>query len=97
MTLVPATIQVSELALNLLMALTFIALASTAPGRAVRGAGPQSHPAIASPARDTGVETDEIRRMIAKYAQSIDAADTTMASQIWSDSPEVSFHPPSGP
>jgi ketosteroid isomerase-like protein len=34
--------------------------------------------------------------MIAKYAESIDAADTTLASQIWSDSPEVSFIYPRG-
>jgi hypothetical protein len=28
---------------------------------------------------------------IAKYARSIDAADTTLAAQVWSPSPDVSF------
>ena len=38
---------------------------------------------------NTSAESDEIRRMIGKYAKSIDEADTTLASQVWS--PEVSF------
>lgn len=46
--------------------------------------------------RDTAAEVDAVKRVIAKYAQSIDAADTTLASQIWWDSPEVSFIHPLG-
>jgi ketosteroid isomerase-like protein len=38
----------------------------------------------------------EIERMIAKYARSIDAADTALAAQIWSQSPDVSFIHPLG-
>jgi ketosteroid isomerase-like protein len=41
-------------------------------------------------------ETDAIKSQIAKYAQSIDAADTTLASQVWLDSPDVSFIHPLG-
>lgn len=38
----------------------------------------------------------EIREMIAKYAKSVDGADTTLASQVWLDSPDVSFIHPLG-
>jgi ketosteroid isomerase-like protein len=37
-----------------------------------------------------------IRGMIAKYAKSIDGADTTLAGEIWSKSPGVSFIHPRG-
>lgn len=96
MVLIPATTQIRWLALGLSMALTFFGLASAVPGSAIRAAGTESKTAVASPARDTSAEGDEIRRMIAKYAKSIDEADTTLASQIWSDSPEVSFIHPLG-
>jgi len=39
---------------------------------------------------------NEIRLLIAKYAESVDAADTALASRIWSHSPEVSFIHPLG-
>ncbi len=96
MVLIPATTQIRWLALGLSMAMIFIGLASAVPGSAIRGAGTESKTAAASPARDTSAEGDEIRRMIAKYAKSIDEADTTLASQIWSDSQEVSFIHPLG-
>jgi ketosteroid isomerase-like protein len=90
--LTPATTQVRWLALSLSMALAFIGLSSAIFGSAIRGAGT----VVASPARDTNAESDEIELMIAKYAKSIDEADTTLASQIWPDSPEVSFIHPLG-
>jgi len=37
-----------------------------------------------------------IERIIAKYARSIDAADTALAAEIWSQSPDVSFIHPQG-
>jgi ketosteroid isomerase-like protein len=37
-----------------------------------------------------------IRSLIAAYAKSIDAADTTVASTIWAATPEVSFIHPRG-
>ena len=79
------------------MALIFIALVST-----ISSADPdkrQTAPAkMESDAqqRDTSADVDAIGRIIAKYAKSIDAADTTLASQIWWDSPEVSFIHPLG-
>lgn len=39
---------------------------------------------------------DAIKSQIAKYTQSIDAADTTLASQVWLDSTDVSFIHPLG-
>jgi ketosteroid isomerase-like protein len=47
---------------------------------------------------DERVPTDSeaIRQLIARYAQSVDDADTTLASQIWMNSPEVSFIHPLG-
>ncbi len=96
MVLIPTTTQTRWLALGLSMAVTFIGLASAVPGSAIRGAGTESKPVVDSPAHDTSAEGDEIGRMIAKYATSVDEADTTLASQIWSDSPEVSFIHPLG-
>lgn len=78
---IPATTQTRCLTLGLSMALTFIGLASAVPGHAVKS---------------EGAESDEIKGMIAKYAKSIDEANTTLASQIWSDSQEVSFIHPLG-
>ena len=37
-----------------------------------------------------------IERIIAKYATSVDAADTALAAEIWSQSPDVSFIHPQG-
>ena len=39
---------------------------------------------------------DEIKNTISKYTKSVEAADTALASQIWLDSPEVSFIHPLG-
>lgn len=38
----------------------------------------------------------KFRELISKYARSIDGADTTLASQVWLDSPDVSFIHPLG-
>jgi ketosteroid isomerase-like protein len=51
---------------------------------------------FAAQSRDTSADADAIGRIISKYAESIDAADTTLAAQIWWDSPEVSFIHPLG-
>jgi ketosteroid isomerase-like protein len=37
-----------------------------------------------------------IRSLIATYAKSVDAADTTLASTVWASTPEVSFIHPRG-
>jgi Xaa-Pro aminopeptidase len=45
-----------------------------------------------------GTEADSgaIRGLIEKYAKSVDAADTTLAAEVWLDSPDVSFIHPLG-
>ena len=49
-----------------------------------------------SDSSDSNAESEEIKGLIAKYAKSIDDADTNIASQIWWDSPEASFIHPLG-
>jgi ketosteroid isomerase-like protein len=41
-------------------------------------------------------DRQEIEQLIAKYARSVDAADTTLAAEVWSRSPEVTFIHPLG-
>lgn len=45
----------------------------------------------AAHASSTNGDTAEIQALIAKYARSIDTADTKLASQVWWNSPQVSF------
>jgi Xaa-Pro aminopeptidase len=45
---------------------------------------------------DSSTESDAIKGLIAKYAKSIDGADTALAAEIWLDSPDVSFIHPLG-
>jgi ketosteroid isomerase-like protein len=47
-------------------------------------------------ARVATAEAEEIRRLIGKYATSVDQADTELASQVWLDSPDVTFIHPVG-
>jgi Xaa-Pro aminopeptidase len=45
---------------------------------------------------DERSESDAIKNLIAKYAKSVDAADTALAAEVWLDSPDVSFIHPLG-
>jgi Xaa-Pro aminopeptidase len=45
---------------------------------------------------DDGAEIDAIKNLIAKYAKSVDGADTALAAEVWLDSPDVSFIHPLG-
>ena len=45
---------------------------------------------------ETAADSAAIRSLIEKYARSIDAADTTLAAEVWLDSPDVSFIHPLG-
>lgn len=49
-----------------------------------------------SSAFENANSSEEIKNLVAKYAKSIDAADTNLASQVWWDSPEASFIHPLG-
>ena len=55
-------------------------------------AGDSSQGADAAPNPDESV----IRSLIDTYAQSVDAADTALASTIWASTPDVSFIHPRG-
>ncbi len=57
------------------------------------GATAQKAPSKA--ANDPRTE-NELRQMVAKYAKSVDEADTALAAQVWLDSPDVSFIHPKG-
>jgi len=46
--------------------------------------------------RDAAADRKQIRSLIAKYTQSIDAADVNLAAAVWQDSPDVSFIHPLG-
>jgi len=78
------------------MAFLFVAYAFAACWGAQRSQQTESRIQVQTGTHDTSVEGDEIRRMIGKYAKSVDEADTTLASQVWWDSPEVSFIHPLG-
>jgi ketosteroid isomerase-like protein len=80
--------------LTLAIALLAIALASVVSAGTLKNKLPQPNPPSFSPSANS--DADEIRRNIAKYAKSIDDADPTVASQVWSDSPDVSFIHPLG-
>src|SRR6202035_2622046 len=69
--------------------LTLIALALLC-GAARRVLNAQTRPA------DEGAATAEIKRLIAKYAEAVDRADTNLASQVWSNSADISFIHPVG-
>jgi ketosteroid isomerase-like protein len=56
---------------------------------------PASSESTRSP-KDANSASDEIRQMVTKYARSIDEANTDLASQVWLDSPDVSFIHPLG-
>jgi ketosteroid isomerase-like protein len=41
-------------------------------------------------------DRQDIERVIAKYARSVDSADAALAAEVWSESPDVSFIHPLG-
>jgi ketosteroid isomerase-like protein len=82
-------------ALSRLLALILITQAA-AISWAQNSAQAESKAQTGRPARYAAGYSDEIRAMIEKYAKSIDDADTALASQVWLDSPDVSFIHPQG-
>lgn len=47
-------------------------------------------------AQNGSADTDQIKNLIAKYTESVDAADVNLAAEIWLNSPEASFIHPLG-
>ena len=68
-------------------------MADAAKQRSGLGHNPISRDSNASENENS---SEEIKSVIAKYAKSVDAADTNVASQVWLDSPEASFIHPLG-
>jgi ketosteroid isomerase-like protein len=73
-------------------ALLLAALCGPRIARAQATADASAAPQTTGPATDT----EAIRAIIAKYAQAVDDADTNLAAQIWSASPDVTFIWPLG-
>jgi Xaa-Pro aminopeptidase len=68
-------------------------MAEAADGRAARGTNSGGKDSSIS---ETSGASEEIKGLIAKYAESVDGADTDLASQVWWNSPEASFIHPLG-
>jgi ketosteroid isomerase-like protein len=96
MNIIPASPRRRWPAPHQLTLFMFIALASTTSCGVPGDKQTESKIQVGVQTRDTTAEGDEIKRMIGKYAKSIDEANTTLASQIWWDSPDVSFIHPLG-
>jgi len=92
----PRSIQIRWFAPGLSTLLIFIGLASAVPARMIARAETSLKTEIAAPAPDNSADVAEINGLIAKYAKAVDDADTTLVSQIWSNTTEVSFIHPLG-
>jgi ketosteroid isomerase-like protein len=68
------------------------ALVVTWPGRPVEARAGEAQATV----EHTDSEAQAIRGIIDKYARSVDGADTALAAEIWSKSPDVSFIHPRG-
>jgi ketosteroid isomerase-like protein len=77
---------------GLLAATPFAALVSVAGSGLVEARSDEPQATVEHSASDA----QSIRGIIAKYAKSIDGADTTLAGEIWSKTPDVSFIHPRG-
>src|SRR5579885_2766734 len=53
-------------------------------------------PVVFAQVTDTSKDVAQLKHLIETYASSIDAADTKLADEIWSDAPEVLFIHPLG-
>ena len=87
MTKTSADTRGRSLVLGLPIALTLFGLVSLLPAGTLQAVSASSDPRA---------DADQIQRLITKYAESIDAADTSLASEVWLDSPDVSFIHPLG-
>lgn len=81
--------QASPIVVFLLFAVVGLILHDKAPMVSLAHAGQ-----LSGDTRKTDVEA--IKNQVAKYLRSIDAADTKLASEVWSNSPDVSFIHPRG-
>jgi Xaa-Pro aminopeptidase len=66
-------------------------MAAASKERSEKGSGGET-----ADSPDTAADVRQITALVARYARSIDSADADLASQIWWDSPDVSFIHPLG-
>jgi len=78
------------------LVLTLILQTSAISLSAPRALGAWSKTRAGAPAKAATAKAEQIRQLIGKYATSVDNADTELASQVWLDSPTVSFIHPLG-
>src|SRR5437660_9017022 len=69
-------------------------MAAAMKERGHQGGHPAGGDSDVSPRADA--TSEQIKTLLAKYAKSVDAADANLASQVWWDSPQVSFIHPLG-
>lgn len=93
---IPMTTRRRWLTFSGLLPLILIAIGCEVSWGAPRGRGAGWIAEAAPQERDERTQDDAIRHLIAKYAQSIDEANTTLASEIWATTPDVSFIYPLG-
>ena len=80
-----------------MLALALITLACAAAyAAAIRKPAEPSKTQTAAQMTYAASDVDSIGHIIAMYGRSVDAADTTLASEVWWNSPEVSFIHPLG-
>jgi len=96
MRFIPAWMRRQWLLLGSLFVLILITRNSTISFGAPRGQGTESKAQASAQAQVATAEAEEIRQLIGKYTTSVDKADTELASQVWLDSPDVSFIHPLG-
>jgi ketosteroid isomerase-like protein len=96
MRFIPAWMRRQWLVLGSLLVLILITPNSANSFGAPRGQQTASKAQASAQAQVATAEAEEIRQLIVKYTTSVDKADTELASQVWLDSPDVSFIHPLG-
>jgi Xaa-Pro aminopeptidase len=67
-----------------------------AEARSARAKGEKGEARGNASSEESAADSGAIRSLIEKYAKSVNAADTTLAGEVWLDSPDVSFVHPLG-
>jgi ketosteroid isomerase-like protein len=96
MTPIPVMVRMRLLAIGGLLGPALIAYGFAVGEGTAAGARTLTTPVAASTEPTASAADADLRKLIAKYAESVDKADITIASQIWLDSPDVSFIHPLG-
>jgi len=96
MRFIPSGMQRQWVLLGQYLVLTLILQTSAVSLSAPRSLGAGSKTQASAQVKEATVAAEEIRRLIGKYTTSIDKADTELASQVWLDSPDVTFIHPVG-